>query len=510
MTVKHANTQQRSGVESVAIARSSPGGLALAADPRFRYPRHVEYLDDIIVRTIAGELPPRLLIEEPPRHGKSELVSKWLPAWHLGNFPDHRVALASYEGDFAATWGRGVRDILEDVGGAIFGVGTAEDSRARNRWDLRRVGSSGPPLHGGMIAVGVGGPLTGKGANLLVIDDPIKNQVEAESAARRKLIWKWWQSVAYTRLEPGAIAIVMMTRWHEDDLAGRLIADAAEGGEEWNVVRLPAIAEDNDPIGRDPGEALWPERYPVAALKQIRRSVGPKVWDALYQQRPSRADSGEFESGWWRYYRPYGWPRAGEVMQSWDCSFKGKDDSDFVVGQLWRRHGADAYLLAQIRGRMTFTETLKAMAAMTRFAGSQGLGVDHRKLIEDAANGPAVIDTLRKKITGLVAVGTKGESKLARARAVVPQIEAGNVHIPKGAIPAPRSPKRSSGELLWTPTRTVDFTAEAEGFPAGVNDDQVDAMSQYLARGTHTVEATRYFEGDAPPSDNADLLEVEW
>lgn len=465
---------------------------------------------------VAGEIPPRILIEEPPRHGKSEMVSKWLPAWYLGTFPGQRVALAAYQDDFAATWGRRVREILEEHGPHIFGITTADDSRARNRWDLRQTWSPDDPelfdwltsAEGGMFTTGVGGPLTGKGADLLIVDDPVKNQKDADSKTLRDDIWEWWQSTAYTRLEPGAIAIVMHTRWHEDDLAGRLIREAKQGGEEWHVVRLPALAEKGDPLGRNPGDPLWPERYSKPDLERIKIAVGTKVWGALYQQRPSAAEGGEFKDDWWQTYLPYRWPKLATATQSWDCAFKGKADSDFVVGQLWLQKGADSYLAAQIRGRMTFTETLKAIQVMTAWANEKGIK-SHRKLIEDKANGTAVMNTLQSKVEGLIPVEPEG-GKLARARAVTPRVESGNVHIPQGVIPAPPAPKRADGTPLWKATRTTDFIAEHREFPNGANDDQVDSLTQYLIRASGGMDLSRFFDGPKAADPNADLLEINW
>jgi hypothetical protein len=210
------------------------------------------------------------------------LTSQYFPAWYLGVFPDRRIILASYEADFAASWGRKARDILEEYGPSLFGVGVRRGSSAANRWDLE--GKTG-----GMETAGIGGPITGKGANLLIIDDPVKNPAEALSPLYRQKAWDWYASAAYTRLEPDAAIVVIQTRWHPEDLAGRIVAQASKGGEPFEILNLPALAEQGDILGRQPGEALWPERFPAERLAEIRQTQGERWFVSLYQQRPEFA-----------------------------------------------------------------------------------------------------------------------------------------------------------------------------------------------------------------------------
>ena len=229
----------------------------------------------------------------PPRHGKSELISRYLPAWFVGTFPDRKVILVTSEADFAADWGRQARAALEENAG-LFGVAIDQESRAANRWNIKG-------REGGMRTAGVGGPITGKGADLLIVDDTIKNAEEAVSETYRDKNWDWWQTTAYTRLEPEGAAIVVHSRWHTDDLIGRILKESKE---QWRVINLPALAEENDPLGRQPGEALWPERFPKAALENIRDNQALYWWSALYQQRPTKHGTIEwpgeyFDDGIW-------------------------------------------------------------------------------------------------------------------------------------------------------------------------------------------------------------------
>ena len=261
-----------------------------ASGGKWKPQKHLAYIDRKITDALSGRGSKRLIVTVPPRHGKSEFISKWFPAWFAGMYPNKRVMLASYEADFAAGWGRKARAILEEWG-HLFGVQVDPASRAANRWGI--LGASG-----GMQTAGAGGPLTGSGADILVVDDPIKNAEEAYSDTIRAKLWDWWLSTAYSRIEPGGVAIVLHTRWHEDDLIGRLIQEMENGGEAWEVINFPAIAEEHDVLGRKPGESLWPARYDESALERIKNTIGPYWWSSLYQQRPSPLEGGMFKREW--------------------------------------------------------------------------------------------------------------------------------------------------------------------------------------------------------------------
>jgi predicted phage terminase large subunit-like protein len=233
----------------------------------------------------------RLMITMPPRHGKSMLASEFFPAWYLGRNPDHYVVAATYAQELADDFGRKVRNQIADPSyHAIFpGVGLKSDSTSSRRFHVTTpLDSFSTGQNGAYFAVGVGGPLTGRGAHLLLIDDPVKNREDAESEIIRKKTKDWYTSTAYTRLMPGGRIVVIQTRWHEDDLSGWLQAEHAH--EDWKVLDLPAIGDD--------GTALWPEQYPVEALEGIKRAIGPRDWSALYQQRPAPETGDYFKREW--------------------------------------------------------------------------------------------------------------------------------------------------------------------------------------------------------------------
>jgi predicted phage terminase large subunit-like protein len=431
------------------IWRFYPHTYAIKASGRRwkAYP-HIRHLcDRLMPGLVAGG--GRYIVTMPPRHGKSEFISNWLPTWYLDCFPDRKVILTSYAAKFAAKWGRKVRTNLESFDHAT--VKVRQDSRAADRFDTTAGGQ--------MITAGVGGPITGEGAHLAVIDDPVKNWVEAMSETRRQTVKDWFDSTLYTRLEPKATIILLMTRWHEDDLAGYLLN---EHEDDWELINLPAIAEDKDSLGRRPGEALCPDRYDAPTLEKIMRAVGSRVADALYQQRPVAAEGESWKRSYWRFWKQLP-EKFDEMIQSWDLTFKDKaqsksGDVDYVVGQVWGRLGANLYLVDQVRGQWGFNKTKDEILKLTiKYPHAR------RKMIEDKANGAAVQDNLRNTISGIVMVEPKG-GKLARATAAEPAIESGNVYLPDQT----------------TNPWVKDFINEAAAFPKGKHDDQVDAASQAI------------------------------
>lgn len=408
----------------------------------------------------------RLMVFMPPRHGKSEVSTKKFPAWFLGRNPNEEVIISSYSADLAYDFSKIARDTLKEHGKNIFGINVPKVPGAVGRWSATEGG------RGGLMAAGVGGPITGRGADLAIIDDPFKNWQDAASETVRNTCREWYKSTLRTRLAPGGRIVIVMTRWHEDDLAGWLLEEAKRGGEKWEVVDLPAIAdEDYDILGRKQGQYLWTERFSPSEYENTKKAIGSKLWTALYQQKPSPDSGAVFKRYWWRFYLRNAGQMTHETkdcvilpakfdqeIQSWDCTFKDAATSDFVVGEVWGSKAANRYLLDLVRDRMDLPDTIKAIKNMsTKWPRAR------KKLIEDKANGPAVIQMLHNQLSGLIAVNPEG-GKVVRAMAVTPEIESGNVYLPHPSI-AP-----------WI----LDFIEEASVFPNGKNDDMVDGMTQAL------------------------------
>jgi predicted phage terminase large subunit-like protein len=420
---------------------------------RYQIAPHLTLISTTIAQTVdaGGGL---VVIELPPRHGKSELVSRWVPVWHFAEHPDRHVTLAGYGAALPEGHSRFVRDVIAEHGAGL-GVTLAADSTAADRWHTSAGGSC--------RAVGVGGALTGFGSHLLVIDDPISNAEEADSEVMREKVWEWFMSVALTRREPGATVVVMCTRWHEDDIIGRIMAHPVLSKQARRIT-LPALAEDDDALGRKHGEALWPQRYNrETLLRDYQASLTARWWNALFQQRPTAAEGAEIKRSWWRYYDelPITWQEFEYRLASWDATFTDASTSDWVVGQVWGVFGGQRYLLDQVRERMTFVETCAAIAKTHERWQCHGTAV------ELAANGQAIVNSLQVAIPSVYGVKVGNNGKVARVRAVSPQIHAGNVLLPKHA--------KFSDELV----------EESAAFPLGKHDDMVDAMSQALSELAH-------------------------
>ena len=407
----------------------------------------------------------RLMVFMPPRHGKSELVSRRFPAFILGKNPNASIIATSYSGGLASSMNRDVQRIIDsreyqELFPETKLIGTHENpvgNYLRNNSQFEIVNHQGS-----YVSAGVGGGITGRGADYAIIDDPIKNRKDAESRTYRDNTFDWFASTLYTRLEKDACILLTLTRWHEDDLAGRLLKQSKENPEadQWHVISYPAICKESEKDSTDPrknGEALWPAKYDEITLATIKSTIGSYEWSALYDQNPSPPTGSIIQRNWINYYKVAP-SRFDEVIQSWDFAFDGKDDSSFVVGQVWGRLGADKYLLDQVRDRMNFTESIRAL---------RNLSAKHprakAKLIENKANGPAIITTMKRQISGLIPVQPDG-TKVERLYAVSPQFEAGNVYIPDPST-AP-----------WV----NDYVEELVSFPNSTNDDQTDTTSQAL------------------------------
>ncbi|HET8730491.1 MAG TPA: phage terminase large subunit [Moraxellaceae bacterium] len=260
--------------------------FAKYTNPAYVPAAHHRLIADKLEAVARGEIK-RLIIAMPPRHGKSELASRRFPSWFLGNYPDQPIIAASYNAELAGDFGREVRNIVGSPEyQALFPVTLAEDSKAANRWHTSR--------GGGYVAAGVGTAITGRGAKILLIDDPFKDRKEADSELNRQRVKDWYTSTAYTRLMPGGAIIVIQTRWHDDDLAGWLLAEQERGGDKWGVLCLPAINGE--------GKALWPEWYPIERLQEIQAVLPARDWNALYQQNPIPDDGDYFKGDWFGEY----------------------------------------------------------------------------------------------------------------------------------------------------------------------------------------------------------------
>jgi predicted phage terminase large subunit-like protein len=483
-----------------AVQRSSnatrwdtPGAMAAELDADTVNTPALELIDRALVDVAEGRCK-RLIISMPPQEGKSQRVSRRFPLWLLTRRPSAQIVIAGYERGIARRWGRAIKQDIA-THGELLALSIRDDTSAAHEWQI-------DGDEGGLYCVGIGGALTGRRADVMIIDDPHKGRKEADSAVQREAVWDWWTETARTRFGRDTPIVLIQTRWHEDDLAGRLLKHDRDS---WRVINIPARADhrpelgESDPLGREPGEFLESTRgrhltrpigkcpkHPIGVeivdgdpdagyreccdWDDIRHDVGTRGWVALYQGKPAPSTGVIFDKDWWQEYKQPQWiirPDGShwaisfdELIISVDCAFKATEGSDYVAMQVWGRRGLTAYLLDQVHDRMTFVETC---AALRRLAAKWPQAL--LKLVEDAANGPAVVNALARKVAGLVPVTPDGK-KTGRAAAVSPFVEARQVW-----LPAPELAPWIGGLI-----------AEAAQFPQSPHDDRVDAMSQALNR----------------------------
>jgi predicted phage terminase large subunit-like protein len=413
-------------------SRSSLLSFTSFTNPQYQAANHHRLIADKLEAVERGEID-RLMIFMPPRHGKSELASKRFPAWCLGKDPRRQIIAASYNSDLANDFGRNVRNIVDEPEfREVFpAVTLATDSHAANRMNTN---------HGGAyVAAGVGTAVTGRGAHIALIDDPFKDREEADSERRRELVWDWYRSTLFTRLMPGGAIVLIQTRWHEDDLAGRLLE--AEHSQ-WDVLELPAINRD--------GRALWPEWYDERALERIKATVGPREWSALYQQRPQPDDGTFFQRDWFKEWE------ALPALRYYGTSDYAVTDGggDYTVHRIW---GIDAsggiYRVDGWRGQATsdvWIERKLDLIDKYKPLAWFGEGGVIQKAIE-----PALKRRMRERKTFCRLEWMPSVAdKPTRARSFQAYAASGRVYVEKDA---------DLSEFL--------------SFPAGKHDDEVDTAS---------------------------------
>lgn len=386
----------------------------------------------------------RLMIFMPPRHGKSELGSRRFPAWYLGRNPDRSIIAASYNSDLATDFGREVRNIVgtPEYACVFDDTGLAVDSKAANRWHTSQGGI--------YVAAGVGTAVTGRGANVFLIDDPVKDREEADSEIKRQRVWDWYTSTAYTRLAPGGAIILIQTRWHEDDLGGRLLEAQSQGGDTWEILDLPAIDES--------GEALWPENYDLASLGRIKSAIGPRDWSALYQQKPAPDEGLYFRREWIEFY-----DKLPEHVHHYGAS-------DYAVtagGGDYTVHGVGAvdendtlYLVDWWRGQQETDVWIEEVIRFMRRYKPLQWAEEQGQIIKSV--GPFLTKRMHElKVYCHREQYPSAVDKPTRARSIQGRMAMGKVKFPR--------PEKAP----WV----ADLISELLVFDAGKNDDQVDVLS---------------------------------
>lgn len=396
-----------------------------------------------------------LLLSVPPQHGKSVSITETLPAWYLGKHPDKKWIICSYNSDFASSFGRKNRQKCEEFNPKLFEGFELADYPCNNiEFETTK--------KGGLYSAGILAGVTGHTADYFIVDDPLKTRQEADSDTTKNAIWAEYLNSIRTRIKPGGKLIVIQTRWAEDDLFGRIL----EEEKNVTVINIPCECDDEetDPLGRKLGDALCPEigrgNAWLRDFKEVYKGKeGSRAWTALYQGKPVAMEGNLLKREWWQYYdKPWKELQLPYIIISVDAAFKDGDDNDFVAIQVWGKKDKNYYLLDAIKKHLNFVDTL---AAIRNFKSQYEDTIFI--LIEDKANGTAIINVLSSEMEGVIPVKPEG-GKVTRANAVSPAIESGRVYLPRFA------------------SFVEDFVAECSAFPNGAHDDQVDAMTQALNR----------------------------
>jgi predicted phage terminase large subunit-like protein len=456
---------------SPAEARAHPVLWAMRASKGAWQPaRHLWFLADYLLKFASGEIK-RLAISFPPQHGKTWLTSRYFPGWLLGRNPTARILQCSYGQELTLESTGACRDSIAQSGPEVFGIDTWARARAGS-WDAFR---NGYRTGGNVRGVGKGGTVGGRPADYAILDDLVKDRAEAMNPRLRQALWEWLEAVVF----PRAMRLLLIaTRWHHDDPIGRLEAKQAAGeiGEPWVFVNVPAVAEPGvvDPLGREPGEGLWPERYPGDWYERKRIDVGSYVWSALYQGRPSPLGGGAFRREWFRYFDHLGdhvlIGHAGERVAladlrkfgTCDLSTSKRSAGDWTVVQAWGQHpDGRLFLLDQIRDHVPAAQLVQAIRQLVDRWNLGSVYVERAGYQLDAL---AMIQACQKAHLPVREIHPEGD-KITRAMPATAMVEAGRVLFPRGA--------------RWLPVLEDELTS----FPIG-HDDQVDALAYAVIQGT--------------------------
>lgn len=451
-------------------ARNSLLDYVTYVSPEYQIGRHHRLIASKLEDLAAGKIK-RLIIEAPPRHGKSFLSSIHFPAWFLGKYPTNQIIVASHSAEYSSDIGRNIRNLVgnPETQKIFPGLELASDSKAADRWHTTKGGV--------FIGVGVGSSVLGRGAHLAIIDDPIKGHEEADSKLMRERLWAWYQASLYTRLMPGAGVCVIATRWSFDDLTGRLLdaQDKNPEADKWEVVHLPALAEDGDVLGRKVGEALWPEWFPAETLAKVRETItsqeGPRFWAALYQQRPVEEEGTQFRRAWFKYYGKDVSRQIELTLRSVKAGpgyFRIYGASDYAVtsqGGDYTVHivvgvdpQGDLYVLDLWRGQETSDVWVEQAVDMMEKWKPMMWAEESGQIAKSI--GPYLQKRMNeRKVYCRREQFSSASDKVSRTRSIAARASMGKVWLPEGA--------GWVGNLLYELTR----------FPAGINDDQVDAFS---------------------------------
>lgn len=464
MTALHEELEQRLSADTsletrliAGICRDSFEDFIRAVMPEYVFNWHHLVLIDAAQR-LAERKFERLIVMMPPRHGKSQIVSRLFPAWLFARNTSEQVILSSYSADLASAMNRDAQRIItSETYTALFPETRLSEGRetgvVRNNSRFDILDSKGY-----LISAGIGGGITGAGATVGIIDDPVKTAQEADSATYRNTAWEWYTTTFKTRFEPNAIEVICQTRWHEDDLTGRVLRQIEEGGNtvKTEVISFPALCEHDEQF-RGIGEALWESKYDRGKLLTMQHDLGSRTWNALYQQRPAPEEGNLIKRDWFDEYDPRRVNLQGlPVNFFFDTAYTDKEANDPTAGIAYVKKGDDYYVL---ECRAEWLDFLEQTKFILDFCNDNGYTVRSLARVEPKATGKSIVQVLKRqtKLNILESEPPK-DSKTARVNSIAARLEAGRVLLPKGAG--------------WV----AGFLDECAAFPNAAHDDRVDCL----------------------------------
>lgn len=424
-------------------------------DRTYKFGSHLKRLGRLLMDVEVGQKD-RIAVSMAPRFGKSQMISIYFPAWYLGRNPDHKVIVASHTADLAVDMARKVRNLMktEEYRRIFPDTSVAEDAKAAGKWNTNKGGE--------FFAIGVGGALAGRGAHLIVADDPLSEQdIKAGNTASLDTTYEWFRAGLRTRLMPGGRICILHTRWHQRDLIGRLVKDSAltPDADQYEVFEFPAILNE----GTENEKSLWPEQWSLESLLRTKASMPLWQWNAQYQQNPTAAESAIIKREWIKWWPDRDPPSVDFIVQAWDTALTSKERSDWSVCHTWgvwttEDGDSNAILLNSVKGKWEFPELKQAAFDQHSYWQPDVL------IIETKASGQPLVDELRRSgiFVSEFSPG-KGNDKMARVNSISDMISAGHVWFP---------------ETPWAQATVEELIA----FPAGEHDDEVDALTLALRR----------------------------
>lgn len=448
----------------IQAARQNLAVFSMLVDPKYTPEKFHRFIASQMGKLFIREKT-RLILEVPPQHGKSTLASENFPAWALGRDPSLNVIVATYAFNYAKKLARRTRRIIASP---IFSTIFPEFAYGHDKNGKGEIHDFVTTAGGGYYAAGIDGGITGRPCDIAIVDDPYKNSIQADSKNYADKVKDWYRESLVARLHEKSVIVLILTRWRRNDMAGWFLDEHSH--EDWEELKIKAIADEDDVLGRSPGEELWPERFPLTTLLKKKKTMGSRKFEALYQQSPTVAEGSIFKREWWQTYNPDALPPSHTILISWDTASSVTEQAAQTAGTVWAINERGAYLLAHIADKFEYAALKKKVMTVHRKYQEKYKSSQTVSLIEKKSTGIALLSDLQDEPDIVLSEydPTGDGSKELRAEAVTPLIEAGKIYVPDSTKPG----------FAWA----GEFVDELAEYPNGTYKDTADSVSQALKR----------------------------